>query len=391
MGSSIKIGRLFGVDIGVHWSWIFIFLIVTWSFATGVFDEFYPDWTDAQKWVGGGIVALIFFLSVLAHELSHAIVSNRTGLPVRSITLFVFGGVANLDRDPDNAKQEFKIAIVGPLTSLLLGAMFAGLWAAIYSFNEGVAGIFANLALINIALAIFNMLPGFPLDGGRVFRSLVWLRNKNRLRATRYASMLGEWIAYGVMAIGAVELILGYFTGLWMLFIGFFLRNAATQSYQQMLVETTFTGIFVRDVMRADFDTVGPETTLEELVQEHVLRKNSRCFAVLAAGDFAGLITLTDVRKLPREQWVTTSVYRAMTPASKLHTVAPNETLLTVLQLMATHDVNQLPVVEGRGLVGMLTRADVMRYVQLRQDLGETPSDPPAAAAPVPPPNPRAS
>ena len=371
MGSSIKIGRLFGVDIGVHWSWIFIFLIVTWSFATGVFDDFYPGWTDAQKWIGGGIVAIVFFLSVLAHELSHAIVSNRTGLPVRSITLFVFGGVANLDRDPDNAKQEFTIAIVGPLTSLLLGAMFAGLWAATRPFNEGVAGILANLALINVSLAVFNMLPGFPLDGGRVFRSLVWLRNKNRLRATKYASMLGEWIAYGVMAIGAVELILGYFTGLWMLFIGFFLRNAATQSYQQMLVESTLTGIFVRDVMRADFDTVGPETTLEELVQEHVLRKNTRCFAILAAGDFAGLITLTDVRSHPREEWAKTSVYRAMTPASKLHTVAPNETLMTVLQLMAAHDVNQLPVLQGRELVGMLTRADVMRFVQLRQDLGD--------------------
>jgi Zn-dependent protease/CBS domain-containing protein len=370
VGSSIKLGRIFGVDVGVHWSWIFIFLIVTWSFATGVFDEFYPQWTDAQKWIGGGVVSIVFFLSVLAHELSHAVVSNRTGLPVKSITLFVFGGVANLSRDPDNAAQEFKIAVVGPLSSLLIGAVFAALWAAFYTRNDGLAGIFANLALINASLAVFNMLPGFPLDGGRVFRSLVWLKNKNRLRATKIASTAGEWIAYAIMAGGAVELIFGYFGGLWLLFIGFFLRNAASASYEQLLVETTLDGVFVRDVMQTEFDSVGPETTVEELVQEHVLRKNARCFAVIAAGDFAGLITLTDVRKLPRDQWPLTTVYRAMTPASRLYSVAPSETLTRVLQVMGMHDVNQLPVVYGRELVGMLARADVMRFVQLRQDLG---------------------
>ena len=370
MGSSIKLGRIFGVEVGVHWSWIFIFLIVTWSFATGVFEEFYPGWTDAQKWIGGGVVSVVFFLSVLAHELSHAIVSNRSGLPVKTITLFVFGGVANLSRDPDDARQEFKIAIVGPLTSLALGALFAAAWAATYTINEGIAGIFANLALINASLAAFNMLPGFPLDGGRVFRSLLWLRNKNRLKATKAASTAGEWIAYAIMAIGAIEMIMGYFGGLWLLFIGFFLRSVASASYEQMLVETTLDGIFVRDVMRTEIDTVDPQTSVEELVHDHVLRKNARCFAVMAGGDFAGLVTLTDVRRLAREEWPLTSVYRAMTPATKLHTVSPDENLMTVLQLMGTHDVNQLPVVRGRELVGMLTRADVMRFVQLRQDLG---------------------
>jgi len=384
VGSSIKLGRIFGVDVGVHWSWVFIFLIVTWSFATGVFEEFYPGWTGAQKWIGGGVVSIVFFLSVLAHELSHAIVSNRTGLPVKSITLFVFGGVANLSRDPEDARQELKIAIVGPLTSLAIGAIFAGAWAATYNVNEGLAGIFANLALINASLALFNMLPGFPLDGGRVFRSIVWMRNKNRLKATKAASTAGEWIAYGVMAIGAVELILGYFSGLWMLFIGFFLRNIASASYEQMLVETTLEGILVRDVMRTDIDSVDPQTSVEELVHDHVLRKNARCFAVIAGGDFAGLVTLTDVRRLPRDQWPLTSVYRAMTPATKLYTVSPDENIMTVLQLMGTHDVNQLPVVRGRELVGMLTRADVMRFVQLRQDLGDARGGDGHASGPVP-------
>ena len=374
MGSSFKLGRVFGVEIGVHWSWVFIFVVVTWSFATGVFDEFYPDWSQPQRWIGGGAVAAVFFLSVLAHELSHAIVSNRNGLPVRSITLFVFGGVANLTREPDNPGLEFRIAIVGPLTSLALGAVFAAIWLGTRNISDGFAGICANLALINASLAVFNMLPGFPLDGGRVFRSAVWARNHNRLKATHTASIAGQWIAYGVMGIGiAYTLFGGYFSGIWFLLIGFFLRNASTASYEQLLVETTLSGIYVRDVMRRDFDTVEPDVTVEQLVHDHVLRKNARCFAVIAAGEFAGLVTLTDIRHLPREEWPTISVYRAMTPATKLHTVSPSDNLTEVLRMMSQHDVNQLPVVERRELVGMLARSDVMRFIEVRRDLDEHP------------------
>jgi Zn-dependent protease/predicted transcriptional regulator len=371
MGTSIRLGKVFGVEIGIHWSWIFIFFIVTWSFAAGVFEEFYPEWSTGQRWVGDAFVAAVFFLSVLVHELSHAIVSNRNGLPVKTITLFVFGGVANLSKEPDSAGLEFKIAVVGPLTSLGLGVIFAALWAALYNVNDGVAGICANLALINVSLAVFNMLPGFPLDGGRVFRSIVWSRNRNRLRATRTASVVGEWIAYGVMAIGIVETLFVGLGGLWLLLIGFFLKNAAQGSYEQLLLETTLSGIHARDVMKKDFNTVAPDVNIEELVQDYVLKRNARCFAVIAAGDFAGLVTLTDIRNLEREEWARTSVYRAMTPRSRLHTVSPDEDMSAVLQLMAQHDVNQVPVVWGREIVGMLERGDVMRFIQLRRDLDE--------------------
>ncbi len=372
MGSSIKLGRVFGIEIGIHWSWIFIFAIVTWSFATTIFDKFYPEWSTAQRWLGGAFVSVIFFLSVLAHELSHAIVSNRNGLPVKTITLFVFGGVSNLTREPDTAGLEFRIAIVGPAMSLALGALFAGLWALVRPVNDGVAGICADLAVINASLAVFNMLPGFPLDGGRVFRAFVWSRNKDRLAATRTAARTGEWIAYGIMGLGVVYTFLGALVGgIWMLLIGMFLRNASSASYEQLVVETTLAGVLVRDVMQTEVHAVPPDVNVEELVQEHVLRRNARCFAVIAAGDFAGLVTLTDIRKVPRDQWPTTSVYRAMTPASRLHTVAPDENLQRVLRLMAEHDVNQLPVVYGRELVGMLNRGDVMRFIQLRQEVGD--------------------
>jgi Zn-dependent protease/predicted transcriptional regulator len=387
MTGSINLGRIFGIDVGFHWSWVFIFFLVTWSFAEGVLDYFYDDWTIAQLYIGGAIISMIFFLSVLLHELSHAIVSNRLGLPVRNITLFVFGGVANLTREPDTPGDEFKIAIVGPLMSLLLAILFGVGWIALYAFSDGLSGIALQLAIINLSLAVFNMLPGFPLDGGRVFRSLVWGRSKDRLKATRYASKLGEWIAYGVMAIGIGFTLFGNFvSGVWFFVIGLFLRNASTASYEQIVMETTLSGIAVRDVMRRDVKAVPPDMTVEELVHDHVMSQGARCFAVMAAGDFAGLVTLTDVRNVPRSAWPVTSVYRTMTPATRLHTVSPGENLTRVLQMMAEHDVNQLPVVQGRELVGMLDRADVMRFIQVRRDLAETmgaPGEqPPAATEP---------
>src|SRR6202521_5993949 len=237
MGSSIKLFRIFVIDIGIHWSWILIFVIMTWTFANGLLARNYPEWTDAQRWIAGGLIAGVFFLSILAHELAHAIVSNRNGLPVSGITLFVFGGVSNLTREPDTAALEFKIAVVGPLTSLVLGGLFGAAWLALRSVNAGVADVLGYLGFINASLAVFNMLPGFPLDGGRVFRAAVWSRNKNRLRATRTASRVGEWIAYGIMALGVAELVFfSSFQGIWFLLIGFFLKNASAASYTQLVV-----------------------------------------------------------------------------------------------------------------------------------------------------------
>lgn len=381
MQSSFKIGRILGVDVGVHWSWIFIFLIVTWIFATGVLEHFYPEWTDGQRWVVGGGVSALFFLSVLAHEMSHAVVSNRLGLPVRSITLFVFGGVANLSKEPETPGDEFKIAIVGPLTSLAAGAVFGAAWAILRPFFDGASGVAAQLAIINVSLAVFNMLPGYPLDGGRVFRSIAWVRTKSRLRATRLASNVGTWIAYGIMGLGVLyTFTISLFSGLWFLLIGFFLRNASEASYQQLVIETTLAGIPVRNVMRTTVDVVSPDTTIDELVNEYVLGRNSRCFAVMAGGDFAGLITLTDVRNVPRDQWPVMSVYRAMTPASRLHTLDPSDDLVRALEIMSTHDVHQVPVVRGRELLGMIDRGDLMRFIQVRRDLAEGQRDEPRGA-----------
>jgi Zn-dependent protease/predicted transcriptional regulator len=372
MASSIRIGRVLGVEIGVHWSWAFIFLIITWSFATGVFAHYYEGWTDLQRWAGAVVVSGVFFLSVLIHEMSHAVVSNRLGLPVRSITLFVFGGAANLSKEPEAPGDEFRIAVVGPLSSLVLGLLFAVGWLALRPVSNGISGIVGYLALINVSLALFNMLPGFPLDGGRVFRSVVWSRNGDRLRATRTASRAGEWIAYGMMAAGVAELFFtGLAGGLWLLLIGFFLRSTAVASYEQLLIETTLSGIPVGDVMRRDVPRVPAGITIETFVHDHLLAGSARAFGVMVDDRLAGLITLADARRVPRADWPATTVRQAMTSADHLLTVEAQQCLTDALRLMVEHDVNQVPVMRGQEIAGVLDRSDVMRYIQVRRELDE--------------------
>ena len=317
MLGSFKLGKILGIEIGIHWSWLFIFALVTWSFADGILQEFFPEWSRAQKWTVGGLVAGIFFISILLHEISHSLVAKAKGIPVRDITLFVFGGVSNLAHEARSAGEEFQIAIVGPLTSLALAALFAVLWLALQPFFEGAAAVAGYLAFINLILAVFNMLPGFPLDGGRVFRSIVWALNRNQLRATRIAAKVGEFLSYGLMGVGVIQIFFGNFTGgIWMILVGTFLRGASVSSYENLLVEQTLAGLKVRDIARRDFVAVPPDMTIEQLVTEYVLSARGRSFPVVAGQELLGLITLTDVQRLEREQWAATSVYRAMTPST---------------------------------------------------------------------------
>jgi Zn-dependent protease/predicted transcriptional regulator len=367
MSSSIKIGKIFGIEIGVHWSWVFIFALITWSFANGILEEYYPDWSDTRRWGVGVIVAVIFFISILLHELSHSVVAKARGIPVQGITLFVFGGVSMLGREAESAAEEFQIAIVGPLTSLALGAVFAILWFGLQGPAPEAAAIAGYLAFINGVLAAFNMLPGYPLDGGRVFRSIVWARNRNLLRATQVASKTGEYVAYTLMAAGAVQFLFNPVGGIWMFLIGMFLRNASAASYEQLVLQTTLEGLTAKDIARTDFVSVSPDMMMDDLVSQLMLVGQGRCYPVVAGDELLGLITLTDAQQLDREKWPTTSVHGAMTPFEKLHVVGPEEPASAVLQLMSETDVNQVPVVEGRRTVGIISRADVLRLIQVRR------------------------
>jgi Zn-dependent protease/CBS domain-containing protein len=367
MISSFKIGKIAGIEIGVHWSWLFIFLLITWSFAGGILEEFYPEWSDARRWAVGVIVATIFFASILLHEMSHSLVAKARGIPVAGITLFVFGGVSNLGREAQSAGEEFQIAIVGPLTSLAVGAMFAVLWAALRAPAPEAAAIAGYLAFINGIIAAFNMLPGFPLDGGRVFRSIVWARNRNLLRATRTASRTGEGVAYLLMGAGAIQFFFNPIGGVWMFLIGLFLRNASAASYEQMVLQTALSGVSAGEVARTDYVPVPPDMTVGQIVGDYMLAGRGRCYPVMAGQELLGLFTLTDAQRLERELWPATTVYRAMTPFERLKTVAPDEEAMKVLQMMGEADLNQVPVVEGRLLRGMVSRADILRMIQVRR------------------------
>jgi Zn-dependent protease/CBS domain-containing protein len=368
---TIKLGRIFGFEINVHWSWFFIFFLVTATFATNLLEEVYPDWTSSRRWIVASAISLIFFLSILLHEMSHSVLARTYGIPVSSITLFVFGGVSNLEKEPETARQEFFIAVVGPVTSLLIAALLFGVYQAFRSVEEGVAAVAANLAMINLAIGIFNLLPGFPLDGGRVLRSAFWAQNRNLLSATRIASIIGQLVAYFIMALGVIAFFIGeYITGIWFFLIGNFLRAASAASYEQLFMNTVLRGIPASAVARLDYTPVPPDMTLADLVEDHVLAGDGRCFPVIVGNELLGLVTLTDLRKVPRDQWKTTTVYRAMTPLDKLRTVGLRDDLPSVLSQMASGDINQVPLLEGKTLRGMIHRGDVIRYIQVRQEIG---------------------
>lgn len=373
MSGTFPIGRFFGFQINVHWSWLFIFFLVTWTFATGVLEEVYGDWTAGRRWVVAGAIALVFFFSILLHEVSHSVVARRYGIPVSGITLFVFGGVSSLGREPSNSRQEFLITIVGPFTSFALGLLFALGYVILSGVEEGAAAVSANLAVINLAIAVFNLIPGFPLDGGRVLRSAFWARNRSILQATRMASNVGTYVAYALMAIGIASFFfVSVVSGIWLFLIGNFLRAASAESYEQVFLDVVLRGVPASALAKQDYVTIAPDVKLSELVEEHVLSGHGRCFPVVAGQELLGLITLSDIRQVPREEWPTTTVYRVMTPFSRLRTVTMRDNLPQVLAQMAAGDVNQLPLVDGRQLLGLIHRSDVIRYIQIRQEMTPT-------------------
>ena len=370
MRSSFTIGRIAGIEIGVHWSWLFIFVLITWSFAQGLLEHYFPEWSEGRRWAIGAIVALIFFASLLLHELSHSLLARARGIPVRGITLYLFGGVSNLGREAQSAREEFMISIVGPLTSLALGAVFAILWAVLRSSAPGGAAIAGYLAFINGALAAFNLLPAFPLDGGRVFRSIIWARNRDILRATRTAARVAEYVAYGLMVAGAAQILFHNLVGgVWTILIGVFLHGASAASYQQLVEQKTLQGVTAGEVASTAYDPVPPDMTVAQLVEEHVLTRHGRYYPVMAGGELLGLITLADIRRHERAEWPKTTLFRVMTPFERLRTVSPGENAINALHVMAEADIHQVPVVEGRRLLGIISRGDILRLIQVRREM----------------------
>ncbi len=369
MEASVKLGRIRGIEIGVHYTWLFIFALLTYSLAVDFFPAFYDGWSTAQYWSISVVASLLLFASVLAHELGHSLVAIARGIGVRSITLFIFGGVANLSEDTKDAKTEFQVAIAGPAVSFLITAISVGLVFALRGVTEQGQGIFLYLAWANGLLVAFNLIPGFPLDGGRVFRSIVWGITNSMERATNIAGTVGVIIGY-LFIIGGVFLLFSgtVISGIWLVAIGWFLQNAANQSMQQLQVQRQFQNVAIGTIMQPVPPRVSPDTSIEDLIEYHILGQNTRGVPVVRDGVLTGIITLSDVKSTPRADWAKVTVAERMTSLDRLITLAPDASLTEALQAMSEKDIHQIPVARNGVLVGLLTRNDVIRYIQLRNE-----------------------
>lgn len=374
---SYRIARIGDIDIGVHYSWIFVFLLVAWTLASGVFPAEFPNLDSTTYWTMGVASSLLLFASVLVHELAHSFVAESKGLRVRDITLFIFGGVSNLREEPRSAGDELLISVVGPVASLVLAAVF---WviAGATSFPDSVNGVLGYLAGINLILGVFNLIPGFPLDGGRVLRAMLWARTGSLEKATRIAVGAGRAVALLFVLAGLFTIVSAgsFINGIWLIFIGWFLDNAAEANGQQAEAMEKFRGVTVERLMHPEPRVVEPGTSLAELVWLHLLESGQRAVPVAENGRLVGMVTLKEIKEIPQDRWPESTVSDVMTGVDEVRTVKPNDTAATALRLMNESEAEALPVVqEDNRLIGVVRRDDLARYLQIRRELGVPASD----------------
>ena len=375
MRGSISLGRVFGIPLRLHYTWFVIFALVTVSLVTNPWiGPPYPP--IAQRIILGVLTSLLFFASIVTHELAHSILAIRNKIPVKDITLFVFGGVSQITKEATHPRAELSIALVGPLTSLALAGIFYGLYLLLNVAGQSLAASLTWwLACINVVLAVFNLIPGFPLDGGRIFRAFVWHKTHDYHRATRVASRVGRGIAYAFITGGIVLIFVlqRWFDGMWLILIGWFLNDAARASYQQVLLRDALVGITARQVTDYASPLIPPHTNLMELVEQYVLPTGRSCFLISWGVDLEGMVTLQRIKKIPRTRWATTTAQDIMTPASKLKVAHADQDLLGVLQEMNGESANHIPVMEAGQVIGIINREDVARFLRTRAEFGTGP------------------
>jgi len=389
MGKGIRIAKLFGIDIEIDWSWLLILLLVIWNLST-TFSQVHPDWSMIFTVTMGIIAALLFFLSVLLHELAHSLVAKSQGLPVNRITLFLFGGVSNIREEPKSPGNEFAMAILGPVTSIVIGfalLLLSGIGLQPQNLRhidpmEFLQGLstFRTLAVwlgtINVILGVFNLIPGFPLDGGRVLRSIIWAITDNLRQATRWASYVGQAIAW-LMITGGIAMIFGiripFFgeglvNGVWLIFIGWFLNNAANRSYQQLVIKDVLEDVPVRQMTKRNPPTVSPDISIETLIENHIMQTDDHAFPVIRDGELIGIVCLDDVRRVSASERATKTVSDIMTPKSDLVTISPDDPANDALNEISKRSIRQLVVLQDGKLFGLVRRRDIVRYLQLQSD-----------------------
>ena len=372
----INLFRIAGVQIAIDYSWLIIFALVLWSLSAGYFPELHPGYPGLEYWLVGLVATLLFFASIVGHELSHAIVGNYLGQPIDRISLFIFGGMAHLGHEPTSARDELKIAAAGPLSSIVIGAFF--LWLprvlGLYGPYPMWASVFDYLGFINIALALFNLLPGFPLDGGRILRAAFWARSGDFRQATARAAGWGRGIAYGLIFLGAVEIFSGSLIGgLWLIFIALFLKNAASASYQSIVIEQVLGSVTVSDLMVRDPVTIDAASSVADAIDQHFMSHGFGGYPVLSDGKPAGLVALSQVRHCPAAERSHKRVGEIMRPLDPAIVIAPTAPVSNALRQMAEGDTARLLVMDHDRLVGLLSRSGVAHFIMMRSQLGFTP------------------
>jgi len=374
MKAQVKLGRIAGISIGLHYSWFIIALLIVLSLVQH-FHSVEAQWSSTMVWMAAVVTGLLFFAALLLHELAHSLVAKTRGLRVRAITLFALGGVSQIETEASDAKSEFWIAIAGPLTSAVIGLVLVVIaWVNGWKLGTEpalpVISVLVWLGYINITLAFFNMIPGYPLDGGRVLRAVIWWITGNADRSTRLAAQVGQAVAFLFILSGLFRFFVGAnFGGLWLAFIGWFLLDASRSSYIQVELMAGLRNRRVADLMEHDCGTVEGHLCLQDFVDEYVLRTGRRCFVVIQNDRVSGLITPHEVKKVDRDSWSQTRVQSVMRPLGQMRTVAPETPAIQALELMAREDMNQLPVISDGHLQGLITRGHVMRFLKTQAEL----------------------
>ncbi len=389
MDRGIRIAKLFGIKIQIDWSWLLILALIVWNLAS-TFAQVHPNWSTALTILIGVIAALLLFLSVLAHELAHSLVAKSQGLEVNNITLYLFGGAANIREEPKSPGNEFLMAIIGPVTSIVLGSLLllvsgVGLGVQDIQNIEPMAFLsslsaFRTLSIwlgsVNLALGIFNLIPGFPLDGGRVLRSIIWAITDNLRKATRWASYVGQAIAWLMIIVG-MSMIFGIripffgeglINGVWLILIGWFLNNASRQSYQQLIIRDVLADVPVRLMTKRNPPTVSSDITVDDLIENYIMQTDDHAFPVMHEGELVGIVCLDDVRKVPKTERLQKNISEIMTPRSELITITPNDPAVEALTSISQNAVRQLIVIEDDQFFGLVRRRDIVRFLQLQAD-----------------------
>lgn len=373
-GKSITLFKLFGFEVKIDISWLVIALLITWTLAKGSFPHYYEGFSNSTYWVMGILGALGLFMSIIFHELSHSLVARKFGLPMKGITLFIFGGVAEMTEEPQSPKVEFFMAIAGPISSIVLGL---GLFAVRFlgeglGWSKPVLGVISYLALINLILAGFNLLPAFPLDGGRVLRSVLWGMKDNLKWATRIASSIGSAFGIVLILIGALSVFMGNLVGgVWWVLIGMFMRGAAQMSYQQLIVRRSLEGEKVRRFMVSDPVTVSPSLSVEDLVEDYIYKYHYKLFPVVEDGKLLGCVTLNQVKEIPKEERHQHTARELARNCTEDNTVGPDEDAMKALSIMNKTKSSRLMVVDGDRLLGVIALKDMLEFLSLKVDLGD--------------------